>query len=72
MNAALAIEEQNLVNAYCHIFIPVSKRVTVFAEVQIVNGQTLYYVTSSRNQAAEIQSMTYRQAASKLEALLAA
>ena len=72
MNAALAIETENLVDAYCNIFIPVSQRLTIFAEVQIVNGHTYYYVTSSRNQAAEIQSMSYRQAASKLEALLAA
>jgi len=72
MNAALAIETENLVDAYCHIFIPVSQRLTIFAEVQIVNGKTFYYVTSSRNQAAEIQSLSYRQAAAKLEALLAA
>lgn len=72
MNTALALEE-GLENAYCNMFIPVSKSVTVFAEVQMnsMTRQPIYFVTSSKNQAAEIQSMTYRQAISKLQLLLA-
>ena len=72
MNAALALEE-GLDNAYCNMFIPVNKRVIVFAEVQMnaVTRQPIYFVTSSKNQAAEIKSMTYRQAVSKLQLLLA-
>lgn len=73
MNVALATDE-GIEGAYANIFIPVSKSVTVFAEVQMdsLTRQPIYFVTSSKNQAAEIKSMTYRQAVSKLNLLLAA
>lgn len=70
MNAALAADE-GLTDTYCNMFVPVSKSVTVFAEVQMINGKAIYFVTSSKNQATEIQSMNYRQAVSKLQLLLA-
>lgn len=73
MNSALALETELLESAYCQIFIPVSKKVTVFAEVHMsLDHQPVYYVTSSKNQAATIPALNYRQAVSKLEALLAA
>ena len=70
MNAALAADA-GLTDTYCNIYIPVSKSVTVFAEVQIVNGKTLYYVTSSKNKSATIQPISYRAAVSKLQLLTA-
>lgn len=71
---AMLLETQpELESAYCQIFIPVTKKVTVFAEVQMMaDRKPIYFVTSSRNQAAEIFSLTYREALSKLETLLAA
>jgi len=68
----MAIEEQNLSTAYCNMFIPMGRK-TVFAEVQMdaITRQPIYFVTSSKNQAVEIQSLSYRQAASKLQLLLA-
>lgn len=71
--AAMGIEEYNLSDVYANIFIPVSKSVTIFAEVRLSTEtrQPIYFVTSSKNQAAEIQSMSYRQAVSKLNLLLA-
>lgn len=73
MNTALLIESENLSDGFCNIFIPVSKKVTVFAEVQIdtFTNKTVYYVTSSKNQASHIPALTYTQAVSKLQALLA-
>jgi len=69
----MGLEAHNWQDAYCHIFIPVSKRVIVFAEVQMDNAtrKPIYYVTSSKNQSAEIKSLPYNQAVSKLNALLA-
>lgn len=71
-NSSDAIEQHNLVNSFCNIFIPVSKKVTVFAEVQIdaITTDVVYFVTSSKNTAKRIPALSYNQAIRELRTLL--
>ena len=68
-----AIEQHNLVNGFCNMYIPKSKKVTLFAEVKI-DTQTMqvsYFVASSKNTAKRIPALSYNQAVNQLRQLLA-
>jgi hypothetical protein len=70
--ASEAIDEHQLVFAYCNMFIEVSPERTAFAEVQI-NTETsnvVYYVTSSDNTARKLPALNYTQAIRQLRSLM--
>lgn len=68
-----AIDQHNLVDAFCNIYIPVSKKVTVFAECRIdmVTQDVRYFVVSSKNTAKRIPALDYMSAVRELRQLMA-
>ena len=66
-----AIDQHNLTDVFCNIYLQVSKKVTVFAEVKIdtTTMQVQYFVTSNQNTAARIPALNYTQAVRELRHL---
>lgn len=70
--ASEAIEQHNLSSSFCNMYIPKSKKVTLFAEVQI-DAQTMqvsYFVASSKNTAKRIPALSYSEALRQLRGLM--
>lgn len=68
-----AIDQHNFVNAWCNMYIPKSKKITVFVEVQIdvLTADVRYYVASSKHTAKRIPALDYMSAVRELRQLLA-
>lgn len=68
-----AIDAHNLVDAYCYMFIPVSKRSKVFAKVEIdaLTSDVRYFVKHNPKTGNYLPAMDYTQAIRSLRSLLA-
>jgi hypothetical protein len=67
-----AIDKHNLVDGFCNIYIPVNKKVTVFAECRIdmTTADVKYFVVSSKNTAKRIPALDYKSAVRTLRQLM--
>lgn len=67
-----ALDKYNLVDGFCNCYLPISKKVTVFAECKIdaITADVRYFVVSSKNTAATIQPLDYTNALRQLRGLL--
>lgn len=71
--ASDAIEQHGLMDSYCYMFIPKSKKVKVFAKVTIdaITNDVQYFVAKNPKTGDILPALSYNQALSTLRSLLA-
>jgi hypothetical protein len=69
-----AIDQHNLINAYCNMYIEVNPKLTAFAEVRIdaITNAVNYYVASNTETSKRIPALSYNQALRQLRTLMVA
>lgn len=67
-----AIDQHNLVEAYCYMFIPVSKKAKVFAKVTIdaLTADVQYFVARNPKTGDYLPALGYTQAVRELRGLM--
>lgn len=67
-----ALEAHNLVDAYCYMFIPVSKKAKIFTKVAINEDlEVQYFVAKNPKDGDYLPVLSYNQALNTLRSLLA-